>query len=136
MFKLVIQKQTHLDIELLSKCMIILVLQILLKWAEQRFCLWKNVKQVIKLLFSLRHEYKYSKLTDNFEENKLYWKKGDSFLDVCCVCLEPNILLTEKCRHCLCRLCFTKIKFITEDNDDDDDDDDYKLCPLCRKSIT
>ena len=105
----------------------------------------KTLEQVIKLLFSLRHEYKYSKLTDNFEEKeKLSYieKKVIVFnklcdyesIDVCCVCLEPNILLTEKCRHCLCRLCFTKIKFITEDNDDDDDD--YKLCPLCRKSIT
>lgn len=100
-----------------------------------------TLEDAVRLIFSLRNKYKYSRLTDNFEEKEkvnyiekkvLVFNRLCDYepIDICCVCYEPNILLTARCKHCLCRLCFNKINYEVEN-----DDEEYKLCPVCRGFI-
>ena len=60
----------------------------------------------------------------------------DDIIENCCICFEPNILLTALCRHCVCRICFVKIEYIDdEEGGDDEEGDIYKPCPICRGKI-
>jgi hypothetical protein len=104
---------------------------------------FSSIEEAVKMLFSLKKDYKYSRLKDgllrkdeieNLEQKILLFNKlcDDDEIDKCCVCYEPNILLTKNCRHCLCRLCFSKIEFI---HDEEDEEEWYKLCPICRSRI-
>lgn len=104
---------------------------------------FETLDDAVRLLFSLKKNFKYSRLTDNLEKTEKldYIEKkviilnklcDDDIIENCCICFEPNILLTSKCRHCVCRLCFVKIEYI---DDDEEEDDIYKPCPICRGKI-
>jgi len=112
-----------------------------------------NIKEIITFLHSsFRKEYTYSKITDKIEKKTdllyqeqkeisyLMLMKNISFDDIknklsCCVCLDPNFLLT-KCNHCLCRKCYLNIerKKCEECNDEYNIACvfEYKPCPICR----
>ena len=108
---------------------------------------FETIDDAVRLLFSLKKNFKYSRLTDQLEENEKFdyiEKKvkilnklcDDDIIENCCICFEPNILLTALCRHCVCRICFVKIEYIDdEEGGDDEEGDIYKPCPICRGKI-
>jgi hypothetical protein len=116
---------------------------------KQKF---QSIKEIISFLYTtFRKEYTYSKITDRIEKKTdllhqekkemsyLMLMKNISFENIkttffCCVCLEPNFLLT-KCNHCLCRKCYLNIERKKCDECNDEYiicDYEYKPCPICR----
>lgn len=117
---------------------------------KQKF---SDIKEIITFLHTkFRKEYIYSKITDKIEKKSdllyqerkevsyLMLMKNISFSEIksvlsCCVCFEPNFLLT-KCNHNLCRKCHLNIerKKCEECNDEYDINCayEYKPCPMCR----
>jgi hypothetical protein len=104
-----------------------------------------SLEEAVRKLFSLKNDYKYSKVKDSLlrkdeieyiERKSILLNKlcDDTLIESCCVCYEPNILLTSNCKHCLCRLCFHKIEYIKVESTDDDDEY-MKNCPICRQYI-
>lgn len=86
------------------------------------------------LLTEFRRRYKYSKITDNFEDfdyisdnekQKLafnYIRSGNNLLSElsCCVCYECCFTETS-CKHKICRICVGKLQ--------------QKVCPLCKQTL-
>ena len=114
---------------------------------------FSDIKEIITFLYTkFRKEYTYSKITDKIEKKTdllyqerkevsyLMLMKNISFVEIksvlsCCVCFEPNFLLT-KCNHNLCRKCYLNIekKKCEECNEEYNIncDYEYKPCPMCR----
>jgi hypothetical protein len=101
-----------------------------------------SLKGIVEFLLNLRNNHKYSKLLDSVVKNNEFVKKEKKCLlmnklckneevDMCCVCMEPNTLKTPICKHNLCRICYTKIEYLY----DEDHEDEIKKCPMCRESI-
>ena len=101
----------------------------------------ENIKEIVDFLFTFRNNYKYSKIIDTIVKNNEFVKKEKRFMllnklckneeiENCCVCLEPNLLKTT-CNHNLCRVCYSNIKYLY----DDEIGDEVKKCPMCREQI-
>jgi hypothetical protein len=104
-----------------------------------------NLIELIDFLFEFRTEYTYSRIIDRIIKKDdseklekrclaLYQFSKNKEMDKCCVCFETNVV-TTKCRHNLCRVCFQNIKYELETDDIYEDEMNYKLCPMCRTHI-
>jgi hypothetical protein len=88
------------------------------------------VKDNIKCIYEIGVKYKYSKILDCLILKNEIEKQEELKLAInilthkqiqnCCVCYDPNFLLTE-CNHSICRECLCNLK--------------TKRCPMCRKRI-
>ncbi len=91
------------------------------------------------VLYEFDKNFVYSKVVDKFihkneiikEEQcfiiKLHFKGNDIENFRCCVCLEPNTISTEECKHNLCRECCIKLTH---------SDQSHKQCPICRNEFS
>ena len=93
-----------------------------------------TIKQLLLFIYNLKYDYMYSKITDNIESKETIKSREQiklskmllthDILENCCVCIEPNIVLTS-CNHNLCRECY---KHITKNKK-------HPACPICRMCL-
>ena len=99
------------------------------------------IKNIVLFISSFRTNYRYSKILDKIDENRVLLKKErrhiilhklckEKDIDTCCVCYDPNTVITD-CNHNVCRKCHSKIKEIY----DEDIELEIKPCPMCRQQI-
>jgi len=101
---------------------------------KEEFSLESVIKESVLDVYNLKNNYSYSKILDNVEpKNDVKLKEqihlsrmilSHNVLDNCCVCLEPNIVLTL-CNHNLCRECHQKIT----------NNKKHPVCPICRMCL-
>ena len=108
----------------------------------------ENVERILKEILP---RLKYDKINDKFvlnNENSEVKEELCSFIDSkcksikmnrnkCCVCLEYCLTKT-RCKHSICRQCYSKLKQSYKNSDDYDSDDEdctyYDIkCPYCRE---
>ena len=111
---------------------------------EEYYNSFVTIEELIRFLFvDFRKEYVYSKILDQIDSKVKIMRKEkliyaysmlceNTFMDDCCVCMEPNKVLTD-CGHNVCRICYNNIKYSKVGNGL------YevigKSCPLCRDII-
>jgi len=93
--------------------------------------LGKALTTILKDIYNLKNNFKYSKILDSLKIGDELKKQEDVFIAHefithksgivdCCVCNEKNTVLTH-CKHSLCRGCFNQLQKLD--------------CPLCRTSL-